>query len=241
MRNRVRFLSIACIVSLAFAVTSCSSQSDLCSGVKSVAGYVMSFQQGLDNFSENEYTRLRMDTNDALDTTVQIGRETKSAESSLLAEKIRTFQAAMIDADWDVSVALSSAAANRAASTLGTPETLTQANAVEAAIIDRCGLPSTVEPKDGTGDTLPAPVIPSPTQTDPPTDTIDQGSEDAAQGRLVATLFGLTLTQDQVVCLGRGLQTITDVSSAGANLSQYQGQFQKAFDDCNIAFTVPRS
>ena len=234
-------MTVAGLLLLAVGATACTSGEGLCDGVKSVSGFVMSFQQGLDNFSEDEYSRLRMDTLDALGTTTRIHDETRSTESALLEQKIKTFEAAMVDAEWDVTVALTSAAANRAASTLGTPETLTQANVVEAAIIDRCGLPTTVEPSDSSGDTLPAPLIPSPTQTDPPTDTIDQESEAAAQGRLVATLFGLTLTRDQVECLGRNLQTITDVSSAGANMAQYQGQFQRAFDDCSIAFTVPRS
>lgn len=221
-------------------VTGCGGAGGLCDGVKSVAGFVTGFQEGLDNFSEDQYNRLRLDTLDALATTRGIQKQTGSAESGLLADKIETFEGAMVDAGWDVTVALSSAAANRAASALGTPETLTQANVVEAAIIDRCGLPSTVAVSDEPVQTLPGPVIASPTQTDPPTDTIDQASEDESQGRLVATLFGITLSRDKVVCLGRALQDVIDVSSAGANLAQYQGQFQKAFDSCAIDFTVPK-
>lgn len=235
-----RSVSVVCVIAATFTVSSCSAGPGLCDGVRSVAQYVTGFQQGLDNFSEDQYNRLRMDTLDALDTVRSISDMTGTTESALLAGKIEMFVAAMDDSEWDVTVALSSATANRAASALGTPETLGQANVVEAAVIDRCGLPTTVEQSDRTGETLPSPVIPAPTQTDPPTDTIDQASEDESQGRMVATLFGLTLSQDKVVCLGRALQDVTDLSSAGANLAQYQGQFQKAFDSCNIAFTVPK-
>jgi hypothetical protein len=35
------------------------------------------------------------------------------------------------------------------------------------------------------------------------------------------------------------LQGVVDVSSSNANLAQYQGQFQRAFDQCSIDFTVP--
>lgn len=206
-----------------------------------MAGYVTAFQQGLDNFSEDEYSRLRLDTLDALDTSREIARDTKSPDAQQLVDKIATFEKSMSDSNWDVTVALASTPAIQAASALGTPETLAQANVVEAAVIDQCGLPSTVPLDSQPGETLPSPSVPSPNQTDPPTDTINQGSEDEAQGRLVATLFGLTLDRNQVLCLGKALQQITDVSAAGANLAQYQGQFQIAFDSCGIRFTVPRS
>ena len=222
-------------------VAGCSNADAFCDGTVSVAGYVTGFQQGLDNFSEDQYNRLRLDTIDALATIEAVSGSTDSSDPDRLAEKIARFQTAMGRADWDVTVALGSSEANVAASALGTPESLAQSNVVEAAVIDACGLPTTLAPSTGSTDTLPLPSFAPPTQTDPPTDTIDQASEDESQGRLVATLFNLTLSREQVVCLGRALQDVTDLSAAGANLAQYQGQFQAAFDVCSIDFQVPRS
>jgi hypothetical protein len=86
---------------------------------------------------------------------------------------------------------------------------------------------------------LPSPSIPGPTQTDPPTNTINESSQDNALGAIVASLFQLNLSPAQTSCLGEELQGVVDVSSSSANLAQYQGQFQKAFDACLIDFTVP--
>lgn len=241
----MRFVShpvcAAAILVAPLVVAGCNNATAFCEGSVSVAGYVTGFQQGLDNFSEDQYNRLRLDTIDALATTEAVSDRTESADPELLAEKIARFQTAMGRADWDVTVAIGSSEANTAASALGTPESLAQANVVEAAVIDACGLPTTLVPSSGSAETLPLPSFAAPTQTDPPTDTIDQASEDESQGRLVATLFSLTLPREKVVCLGRALQDVTDLSAAGANLAQYQGQFQAAFDECSIDFQVPRS
>jgi hypothetical protein len=64
-------------------------------------------------------------------------------------------------------------------------------------------------------------------------------SEAREAGRLVASVYNLTLSDNDMVCLGSELSDIVDVSGANANLAQYQGQFQKAFDACNINFSVP--
>ena len=162
-----------------------------------------------------------------------------SIDASDLTKKLNIFISSMDDVQWDVSVALSNNEAVDAAMTLGSAATLTQANTVESLIIGVCGLPSTVV-GDGQGiDTLPSPSIASPTQTDPPTNTINETSQDEALGATVATLFGLNLSRNQTNCLGETLQGVVDVSSGNANLAQYQSQFQRAFDSCSIEFTVP--
>lgn len=102
-----------------------------------------------------------------------------------------------------------------------------------------CGVSTSLPAGDASGSTLPLPEQPSPTATDPPMGVTDNASDARATGVLVATLFGLTITDAQVNCLGSALQGIVDVSSATASIEQYQGQFQKAFDTCAIDFKVP--
>mgnify|MGYP006963602602 CR=1 FL=1 len=162
-----------------------------------------------------------------------------SVEASDLTKKLNIFVSSMDELNWDVSVALQDNDAVAAALTLGSVETLTQANTVESLLISECGLPSTLVNDGQNVDTLPPPSIPTPTQTDPPTNTINESSQDDALGSTVATLFGLNLSPAQTSCLGASLQGVVDVSSGSANLAQYQSQFQMAFDACSIEFTVP--
>lgn len=200
----------------------------------------MRFTQGLDNFSEDQYEQLRLDSLDALDAINSVAVLADAPEeASKVAIKINTFVASMDDVDWDVSIALLTNEAVKAASVLGTAETLSQANAIDAYVISQCGLPSTLAPIAGSVDSLPPPSIPSPTQTDPPSSPPNDSSEAKEEGRLVAQIFGLDLPDADLVCLGEQLSNIVDVSGANANLAQYQGQFQKAFDACSINFKVP--
>lgn len=200
----------------------------------------MRFTQGLDNFSEDQYEQLRLDSLEVLDTMNAVLTSANPPEqASPLAIKINTFVGAMDDVDWDVSIALLTNEAVEAASALGTVETLAQANSVDAFVISQCGLPSTLAPLAMPVDTLPAPSLPSPSQTDPPSNPPDDLAEAREEGRLVAEVFGLLLSQAQQECLGSNLSGIVDVSGANSNLAQYQSQFQKAFDVCSIDFKVP--
>lgn len=213
---------------------------DICGEMISIAGFTTQFAQGLENFSESEYSQLRVETSTVRNLVNQIAIEhPESVEASELTKSMNIFISAMDVVQWDLSVALSDGDAVSAAANLGSSATLTQANTVESLVIDVCGLPSTVEVDGQIVDTLPPPSIASPTQTDPPTNTINEQSEDAALGATVAALFRLNLSATQNLCLGAALQGIVDVSSGSANLAQYQSQFQKAFDSCSIDFTVP--
>jgi len=235
-----RLLRSALIVSVA-SVSACGGESaSLCDSPISAPSYTMRFSQGLDNFSEDQYEQLRLDSLDVLETINAVAVDPDSPEdASKLAIKINSFVAAMDDVDWDVSIALLTNEAVEAASRLGTVETLAQANTIDAFVISQCGLPTTLAPIAGPTETLPSPPIPSPTQTDPPTAPPNDESEAREQGRLVADVFGLKLSENEMVCLGSSLADVVDVSGANANMAQYQGQFQKAFDACNISFKVP--
>lgn len=235
------FLLVTIIIVSSAITSSCSSDAaDFCKGITSVAGFTSQFSQGLDNFSEDQYSQLRTDTERTRNIVnhVAVGHP-DSSESSELAMKINVFISSMENVKWDVSVALSNDEAVASGTALGTPSTLTQANTVESLLISECGLPSTLDGNGQAVDTLPAPSIPSPTQTDPPTNTINERSEESALGFTVATLFHLNISSAEALCLGTSLQDVIDVSSATANLAQYQSQFQKAFDFCSISFIVP--
>ena len=244
MLRRSTFLSIftsSFLVAGSVFVSGCSSDSaNFCQGITSVAGFTVQFSQGLDNFSEDQYSQLQQSTLKTRDIVNHVAvTHPESSEASELTKKINVFMSSMERVRWDVSVALSDSSAVQAASSLGSASTLTQANTVESLLIGECGLPSTLDSGMQTAETLPPPSIPSPTQTDPPTNTINENSENAALGATVASLFHLTLSPAQTSCLGAALQGVVDVSSSNANLAQYQGQFQKAFDACSIPFEVP--
>ncbi len=235
------FLLVAVFVVSSALVSSCSSDAaQFCKGITSVAGFTTQFSQGLDNFSEDQYSQLRTDTERTRNIVNHVAvAHPNNSESSELAKKINVFISAMEKVKWDVSVALSNDEAVSTGTVLGSPETLTQANTVESLLINECGLPSTLAENGQSADTLPGPSIPSPTQTDPPTNTINEQSEESALGYTVATLFHLNISASEASCLGAALQGVVDVSSANANLAQYQSQFQRAFDSCSISFTVP--
>lgn len=235
----MKFLITSLVIVI--AISGCNASStDICKGISSVAGFTSQFSQGLDNFSESQYSQLRAETQQARDAVNHVAvMNTDSVEASELAKKINIFISSMEAVNWDVSVALTDSAASNSALSLGSSESLTQANTVESLLIGECGLPSTIAGNNQSAETLPSPSIPGPTQTDPPTNTINETSQDDALGSIVASLFQLNLSPAQTTCLGRALQGVVDVSSSNANLAQYQGQFQKAFDECSIDFTVP--
>lgn len=238
LRQQFRLSLTAVLVGV--SLSACSAETSICSDLRSVAGYTMQFSQGLDNFSENQYATLRSETFIAR-TSVNHAAvvHPDSEEAAGLAVKINSFISSMERLDWDVSVALSDSLAVESALKLGSAQSLTQANTVESLLIGECGLPSTIVNSDQTFATLPGPSIPSPLQTDPPTNTLNEISQDDALGATVGALFNLTLSSAQSRCLGSALQDVVDVSSSTANMAQYQGQFQKAFDQCSIDFTVP--
>ena len=232
-------------VVLLFVITSilasCSSGSDLsCVSNISISDYVSGFSQGLDNFSEDRYVQLRSDSNAAYERAVNaVTEESISNEASVVAQKISTFISVMDKIDWDVNRALEIIEAVSAAVDLGSEVTLRQANTVEGQLVSKCGLPSTQAPPNNPEITLPMAPIPSPTATDPVINSLNDSSELTVFGKMIATQFGLTITDSEATCLGTSLSDIYDVSSPDTDNVQYQRQFQRAFDNCGIGFTIP--
>lgn len=222
-------------------LASCSLDSGgLCSRAVSAPSYTVRFAQGLDNFSEDQYTALRLDTLSVRDTLVDVLEVAPdSAPAASVLTKVDVFIAAMDAANWDVTVALADQDANEAAADLGSATTLADANQVDALVIEQCGLPATIAPNGEPPQTLPSPWIAPPDATEPESPLVADDSEIYALGEVVGTLFALTLDQDQVMCLGEQLVSVVDKSDATSNAAQYKKQFQVAFDACGIEFTVP--
>ena len=220
---------------------SCSSGPEaVCSSNISISDYVAGFSQGLDNFSEDRYSLLRTESNSAYERTVNaVTDDVITTEATSVASKISAFISVMDKVDWDVTIALNVSDAIAAAEALGSESTLRQANAVEGQLVARCGLPSSIAPPNMPENTLPMNPIPSPTATDPTTNTVSDSSELSVIGKMIADQFGLTITDTEAECLGESLSGIYDVSGPETNNAQYQRQFQRAFDGCGIVFDIP--
>ena len=139
----------------------------------------------------------------------------------------------------DLSDSLDDPRALSTSDALGTEESLREANTVEALVLQRCGSDSVPAAPVDSAETLPPPSYQAPTDTSPDAALPDDSSDAASLGRTVGIQFGLTLTQQQVECLGLALQSISDVTEAFSSPAQYQKQFQAAFDQCDIPFEVP--
>lgn len=213
---------------------------DLCRGRVSVGDWVLQFGQGLANFDDSAATELEADSLSVLDVVLAARPAGLAGDDAVeLSRQVAAFVAAMNSHDWSVSTALGDDRALEAADALGTEDALRRANVVEAAVLTECGtVPTLVQPVD-TAETLPFPSVPAPTDTEPQSTPPDDESEARAIGTEVGTAFGLTLTDEQVVCLGRELNGVTDATGALAGPGQYQAQFQAAFDACSIPFEVP--
>ena len=231
---------VVVVALLSFLMSCGTSVVDLCSQAVSVPSYTTRFIMGLDNFGEDQYENLRTDTIRTRET-VALLFELYPEDENVVAvlKKIDDFASAMDATNWDVSVALRDSEAVQGAVLLGGAETISQANQIDALVISLCGLPSTFVPNEATGDTLPMPWIPGPTDTEPESTFTDDASELYALGEMVGTLFQLTLTPEEVECIGNELVNVVDKSDATSNSAQYQAQFQRAFDNCSVAFTVP--
>lgn len=238
-----RFLTVA-TVSLALLGGCGTGNSTLCDSPVSLAGFVVGFDQQLANFDSDQSAGLQPET---LEVLVQA--ELISADESLdadvrdvardLADLVGRFADSMDDALWDLPTALADEATVALVAEIGSSTTLADANLLESVVIDRCGLPPLVPVDSGVVPTLPMPSIPSPTDTEPPVNTVNEESEARALGTTVGELFSLTLTDSDTVCLGRALSGVYDKTGDSSTEEQYLRQFQDAFDRCGIVFVVP--
>lgn len=239
-RRKLKGASFIAVALMSFVSSCGTSVTDVCSQAVSVPSFSTRFLMGLDNFSEDQYENLRVDSLRTRATLAQL-RDLYPDDESVRAvlQQLDSFIDAMESTQWDVSLALRNPTAVQGAMSLGSTETIAQANHIDALVISLCGLPSTFVPNDSPGATLPMPWIPAPNDTEPDTNIVNDESEIYALGEMVGTLFQLTLTPDEVRCIGQELVDVVDKSDATSNSQQYQMQFQKAFDVCEIPFTLP--
>jgi hypothetical protein len=217
-----------------------NNEQSFCEDVPSVAGFVIRMSQGLDNFSEDQYSLLQSTSLSVYDTVSEAIADTEfSLAAETLSLNLQRFNKAMDDVFWDVTLAVNNSDALAASSVFTDPQMLKEANNVESFVIEKCGLPEFTPNDENFFGTLPMPYIAPPTATEPPTGPVNQESEDIALGTMVGNLFGLTLNAEEVSCIGRELQDIVDVTSATSNADQYVQQYQQAFDTCEIDFQVP--
>ena len=238
-----RLLAVA-VVSLSVLGACGAGGSSLCNSPVSIAGFVVGFDQQLENFDSDQSAGLQPETMEVL---LQVGlladdesldAETRNVARDL-ADLVDRFADAMDDALWDLPTALSDETTVALVAEIGSPATLAGANLLESVVIDKCGLPPLVPSDSGVVPTLPMPSIPSPTDTEPPVNTVNEESEARALGTTVGELFALTLSDRETVCLGRALSGVYDRTGASSTEEQYLRQFQDAFDRCEIDFVVP--
>lgn len=237
----MRRVLAAVIVLLPLAACSASAPDAMCGGRVSVPEYVLQFGQGLANFGDDATVTLEADSLSVLDVLLAaraVAGEAGQAATDLSAS-VADFVAAMNSRDWSISAALDDEETVRRADVLGSEDSLRLANTVEAAVIERCGAVPTAAPPAMTAETLPFPVVPAPTDTEPPAALPDDAQEQEATGTMVGTMFGLVLSPGQVACVGRELDGVVDATQALSGPGQYAAQFQAAFDACGVEFTVP--
>jgi hypothetical protein len=222
-------------VVLSLVTSACSGKADsFCSRSSSVAGVALMLSNGLSDISESQYATLRSDLLFAHNAAFESMKDQpEDSDSTRFYVKLQKFTSIMEELSWDFSEALLDVAASNAAANLGTPAALREANTVESFVITTCGMPSTV-PFEATVDTLPSPSIPGPTATDPPSSNQNQKSENIATGKVLAAIYGVSISDTEAQCLGSLLGDVVDATSASADSAQYAQQFQKAFDVCGI-------
>ncbi len=241
--KRLSFLIAGVVLLLPLAVTSCSFGHSFCSGSTSVATAVGDINAGLTSIDQSSASQFGSELQAVVDVLNEVRHSSSPAKdaASELFTRFSTLVAALNSVSWDFASASESPKVSDAVDSLTGQEWLQKANSVDAYVITRCGMPSTVAISRDSVDTLPNPSIPAPDATDPPMNTLSPNSDAVATGQMVGNLFGLTLSSSQVLCLGTALQGVVDTSGFGGGVSRYQKQFQAAFDSCRIPFTVPES
>jgi len=241
--KRLACLAVGVVLVLPLVATSCSFGHSFCSESTSVATAVSQINAGLTNIDQSSASQFGAELQAVVNVLNAVRHSSNPAENvaSTLFTRFSGLVSALNSVSWDFASASESQKVSDAVDSLTGQEWLQKANSVDAYVITRCGMPSTVAISRDSVDTLPPPSIPSPDVTDPPMNTLSPNSDAEATGQMVGNLFGLTLSSSQVLCLGTALQGVADQSGFGGGVSRYQKQFQTAFDYCHIPFTVPES
>lgn len=216
-----------------------------CADISSVSGFVINLSIGIDNRAEDQFGQFRSDSLRAHDLVMAVAEGAFDASTeamdaaSVLGRDLGAFIEGMDEVTWDVTRAALDAETYAAWEAASSREALARANMVEAAVIDRCGLPDVVTPEGDGPAVLPFPSVPSPTATDPPMSPIDEDSEALAMGRVLAEIYLLELDDEQLLCLGRQMQNFENMVRPDYDDERYFTQFRRAFSNCDIDFEPP--
>lgn len=228
------------------AVAACGSdsQATVCGQVESLSLAVGTLRGGVDLLSGQVAGDLDSRITESLVMLESLGVEAPVGVNEsiiVLRDSLSDAQKAFDAIGWDFSVAQSDSNVQAVLQKFDGTQVITDVTTVSNYVNGICATDGSIDAtNDGLG-TLPAPVISAPPVTDPPAGIVDNGSDARALGFEIATSFGITATEDQLVCLGTKLQEVVDVSGEQSTSGAYNSQFQSAFDACGIDFTVPES
>lgn len=230
----------------AVSLSACSSgaQTTVCDNVESLSLAVGTLRGGVDVLSDQVAGDLDSRITDSLVMLESLAVEAPTG----VTEKITALQSSLADAQeafdavgWDFAAAQSDSAVLDAMQQFDGTDVIANVTTISNYVNGICATDGSIGPtSDGLG-TLPAPEISTLPVTDPPTGVADNGSDARALGFEIATAFGITASEDELVCLGTKLQEVVDVSGEQSSTGAYNRQFQAAFDACGIDFTVPAS
>jgi len=241
-------LHVAALTVFAVTAVACSSdQNDaLCGPSVSIGVVASSIAIGQYEFDETDAgTSLRLDVLTAINQLNIIQDDASpdvQQQTIVLEDQFQKFLDTADTLDWNDSAMSSDVSIDGVVAQLNSDEGVFAVTTADSYIATVCGDGVTDVGGDGAGlPTLPAPVIPSPTATDPSMEMVNSDADAQALGDTVATLFGLNLPPSMALCLGRTLSEISDVTTGNASASEYEAQFQSAFDACGIDFQIQNS
>lgn len=241
-----RLIVTAFVLSTCVAMASCGSKElpTVCNQIDNLSQAVGTLRNGLDLLSGQFAGDLDADISESLvlldSLSVEAPAGVLESVTSIRAD-LAAAQSSFDEVGWDIEAAKADPGVITSTDKLRDDESVTALATITNYVNGICATSDTLDPSsDGVG-TLPAQTIPTPPITDPPVGTVDNGSDSRAIGYEIATTFGITATDDQLECLGSRLQDVVDKSDETSTSGAYNRQFQVAFDECGIDFTVPSS
>lgn len=206
-----------------------------------VALVTQTVREGADVVGSTDGARLSLD----LEETLAVLDRAKESAPSSVATEIEVLTAALsglrdaLDArGWDLAGVAEDEAVQAALGAIDDDPVQVANAVVESYLTAECGS-ALADTGSESALTLPTPTGLVPADDGPPTGVVDNESDALALGSIVALSFGLDLPVEQLQCLGTELLDVVDLSDETSSTAAYLRQFQRAFDACDIAFTVP--
>ena len=243
--RRIRGGAIAMLAPLVFTGCGSADNDALCGPSRSVGAVASVIAIGAFEFDETDGgSSLRLEVLSALsqlEVVVDNAEPDLVSQAEILKRDFERFLDVADELNWDDIAMSNDVVIDDVGVDLNSDAGVYATSAVDSYISGECKFENGESVTDNPAlPTLPAPAIPSPTATDPPMEMVDGDEEARALGETIAALFGLELTPDLSMCLGKTMSEIPDGTTT-ASPSEYQAQFQRAFDACGIEFQIPIS